>query len=247
MILPGLSALEQPHYDDLIWSWAVRSVGQLLRRRASRRRPTARASGRSSPRLAAMLRRHGPAEIDVDDLDDGYFSALCEAKGVGPAPTRPAAWLRPDGARSGCSTCRSAPAPFGDRYGEHPGGLTLAAASRTHPTASTWARWCPACAEVLRTPDGRRIDLAPDYITADLPRLAARLGPSRSTRCVLVSRRHLRSNNSWMHNVTVLVKGKDRCTLLIHPRRRRAGAESTDARRRPGDAPRPARSRSRSR
>jgi anaerobic selenocysteine-containing dehydrogenase len=34
---------------------------------------------------------------------------------------------------------------------------------------------------------------------------------------VLVSRRHLRSKNSWMHNVKVLVKGKDRCTLLIHP------------------------------
>jgi len=32
-----------------------------------------------------------------------------------------------------------------------------------------------------------------------------------------VSRRHLRSNNSWMHNVKVLMKGKDRCTLLVHP------------------------------
>jgi anaerobic selenocysteine-containing dehydrogenase len=34
---------------------------------------------------------------------------------------------------------------------------------------------------------------------------------------VLVSRRHVRSNNSWMHNVRVLVKGKDRCTLEVHP------------------------------
>ncbi len=34
---------------------------------------------------------------------------------------------------------------------------------------------------------------------------------------MLISRRHVRSNNSWMHNVNVLVKGKDRCTLLIHP------------------------------
>jgi anaerobic selenocysteine-containing dehydrogenase len=33
----------------------------------------------------------------------------------------------------------------------------------------------------------------------------------------MCGRRHLRSNNSWMHNVPVLVKGKDRCTLLIHP------------------------------
>lgn len=34
---------------------------------------------------------------------------------------------------------------------------------------------------------------------------------------VLVSRRHLRSNNTWLHNVPALMKGKDRCTLLIHP------------------------------
>ena len=34
---------------------------------------------------------------------------------------------------------------------------------------------------------------------------------------MLVGRRHLRSNNSWMHNVKVLVKGKPRCTLQVHP------------------------------
>jgi anaerobic selenocysteine-containing dehydrogenase len=34
---------------------------------------------------------------------------------------------------------------------------------------------------------------------------------------VLVGRRQLRSNNSWMHNLPVLVKGKDRCTLQVHP------------------------------
>ena len=34
---------------------------------------------------------------------------------------------------------------------------------------------------------------------------------------VLVGRRHVRSNNSWLHNVRVLVKGKPRCTLQVHP------------------------------
>ncbi len=60
------------------------------------------------------------------------------------------------------------------------------------------------------------IELAPAYITADVDRLRARLDRPADG-LVLVSRRHLRSNNSWMHNVEVLVKGKDRCTLLIHP------------------------------
>jgi anaerobic selenocysteine-containing dehydrogenase len=58
--------------------------------------------------------------------------------------------------------------------------------------------------------------LAPTYITDDLPRLAARLERPADD-LVLVSRRQLRSNNSWMHNVRVLVKGKDRCTLQVHP------------------------------
>ena len=34
---------------------------------------------------------------------------------------------------------------------------------------------------------------------------------------VLIGRRHLRSNNSWMHNSERLVKGPPRCTLMIHP------------------------------
>jgi len=68
---------------------------------------------------------------------------------------------------------------------------------------------------VLATPNGR-VDLAPAYLTADLGRLRARLGRGADG-LVLVSRRHVRSKNSWLHNVDVLVKGKDRCTLLIHP------------------------------
>jgi anaerobic selenocysteine-containing dehydrogenase len=34
---------------------------------------------------------------------------------------------------------------------------------------------------------------------------------------VLIGRRHLRSNNSWLHNAPAMVKGPARCTLLVHP------------------------------
>jgi anaerobic selenocysteine-containing dehydrogenase len=34
---------------------------------------------------------------------------------------------------------------------------------------------------------------------------------------VLIGRRHLRSNNSWMHNLPALAGGTNRCTLQIHP------------------------------
>jgi anaerobic selenocysteine-containing dehydrogenase len=69
--------------------------------------------------------------------------------------------------------------------------------------------------EILRTPSGR-IELCPDPIAADVPRaLEALRTPVEGL--VLVGRRHLRSNNSWLHNVPALVKGKQLCTLLVNP------------------------------
>jgi anaerobic selenocysteine-containing dehydrogenase len=65
-----------------------------------------------------------------------------------------------------------------------------------------------------------KIPLVPELVRADLPRLAKRLaapvrpGPNG---LVLISRRTLRSNNSWMHNSERLVSGRHRCVLLIHP------------------------------
>jgi anaerobic selenocysteine-containing dehydrogenase len=67
---------------------------------------------------------------------------------------------------------------------------------------------------------GRRVQLAPQELIADLRRLDARIDEltSAPASLTLIGRRHLRSNNSWMHNSLRLVKGKDRCTLLMHPR-----------------------------
>jgi anaerobic selenocysteine-containing dehydrogenase len=65
----------------------------------------------------------------------------------------------------------------------------------------------------------KRIDLIPDVITADLERLKAGPGSSNNPDegLLLIGRRHIRCNNSWMHNYHRLVKGKERCTLLMHP------------------------------
>ncbi|MFJ6631633.1 molybdopterin-dependent oxidoreductase [Streptomyces sp. NPDC091376] len=73
----------------------------------------------------------------------------------------------------------------------------------------------PRLSQVLRTRSGR-VDLLPAPIAADLPRLRRALGV-RDDRLVLVGRRHLRSNNSWMHNVATLNGGSNRCTLQVHP------------------------------
>ena len=73
----------------------------------------------------------------------------------------------------------------------------------------------------LFTPD-KRIPLAPDIFVQDISRLKAKMGSWKKVTSGdfpfgLIGRRQLRSNNSWMHNAYRLVKGKERCTLLIHP------------------------------
>ncbi|MEU0881757.1 molybdopterin oxidoreductase family protein [Lentzea sp. NPDC005914] len=69
--------------------------------------------------------------------------------------------------------------------------------------------------EILRTVSGK-IELTPEPIMNDLPRVLMAL-ETPETDMVLVGRRHLRTNNSWMHNVPALVKGKPLCTLLVNP------------------------------
>jgi len=85
---------------------------------------------------------------------------------------------------------------------------------KTQPNGINFGPMVPQVPDVLGTSDGK-IRLAPQYLLDDLPRLAARL-EREPDELVLVSRRHLRSNNSWLHNVGPLMKGKDRCTLLMH-------------------------------
>jgi anaerobic selenocysteine-containing dehydrogenase len=104
--------------------------------------------------------------------------------------------------------------PYGDGFGTRPDGLSLARLL-AHPHGIDLGPLQPQLPEVLRTPN-RRIELCPAPIADDVPRLRGALDrPSNGL--VLVGRRHLRSNNSWMHNVPALVKGRDLCTLQVHP------------------------------
>ena len=63
----------------------------------------------------------------------------------------------------------------------------------------------------------KQINLCPELLVSDLARLEAMLNAPASDSLQLIGRRQLRSNNSWMHNSQRLVKGDDRCTLLINP------------------------------
>jgi len=74
----------------------------------------------------------------------------------------------------------------------------------------------PSLPQRLCTADGK-ITLMADYIEQDIARLNADQPLIEKDEFLLIGRRHIRSNNSWMHNSKRLVKGKPRWQLLMHP------------------------------
>lgn len=218
VILPGLSVLEQPHYDELLWSWAVRNAGKYSE-------PVLPPPDRPHEwqillTLAAICSGQKAADIDTAAIDQLFFAGLVAL--VAGQEDSPIAGRDPGeivSAARGAGPTRLLDfqirtGPWGDAYGAKPGGLTLEKLRR-QPDGIDMGALEPRLDEVLRTPSGQ-VELAPDHITADVPRLLERLGREEPP-LVLVSRRHVRSNNSWMHNVAPLMTGRDRCTLLVHP------------------------------
>lgn len=96
-----------------------------------------------------------------------------------------------------------------------PAGLTLAEVEAA-PNGIDLGPLRPCMAERLRTED-RKIHCAhPDFL-AELQRFAVSLDAEQPDSLRLIGRRHVRQNNSWLHNSERLLKGPDRCTLMIHP------------------------------
>jgi anaerobic selenocysteine-containing dehydrogenase len=209
VILPGLSALEQAHHDDLVLQFAIHSI-------ANYSAPVFDPGDRPHEweiliRLTGLCTGTPAEDVDVGAIDDGYFDYLAFTQGLDGATLRE---LYDHGGPERMLDLTLRTGPFGDRYGENPGGLTLDML-KANPNGIDFGPMVPQLPDVLGTPD-KKIRLAPPYLLDDLSRLAARMERPAEP-LVLVSRRHLRSNNTWMHNVPALMKGRDRCTLLIHP------------------------------
>ena len=98
------------------------------------------------------------------------------------------------------------------RAGPHP--ISLAKLKKA-PHGIDLGPMKPRLPGVLETAD-QRIDLAPQMYVDDLPRLERRLD-APTPPLTLIGRRDLRTNNSWMHNSPRLTKGKQACTLMMHP------------------------------
>lgn len=103
---------------------------------------------------------------------------------------------------------------YGDRFRDDGAGLSLdALISSTHGVDLGPLE--PRLPEMLATESGK-VELAPELLVGDVPRLREALDRSPAP-LVLIGRRQMRTNNSWMHNLPALAKGKQRCTLLVHP------------------------------
>ncbi len=218
VILPPPSHLERSHYDLAFWQLSVRNIAnyspptlpitdgrpdewQILLRL------TAVAAGLGAGADLAVLDEIGmasqvgrdvaDAESPIAGRDPGEIMEMLAARR---GPERILDYLLRTG-------------PNGDGFGKRP-GLTLEKLEDT-PHGIDLGPLEPRLPELLSTADGM-IDAAPEGIVADLPRLAARLGGAQPE-MVVIGRRHLRSNNSWMHNIPSLMRGRDRTALLINP------------------------------
>ena len=97
-----------------------------------------------------------------------------------------------------------------------PYGLTLAKLRASPHGVDLGPLQAGRLAHRIATADGK-IDIAPgDFLHEARGRLLSEANRNSTGELVLIGRRQLGSNNSWMHNADRLVKGH-RCSLLVHP------------------------------
>lgn len=107
----------------------------------------------------------------------------------------------------------------GDGFGLNPDGLTLRKLIDEYPSGADFGPLVPRFPDAIRTVSGT-VELAPQPILDDLVRLRAAFTnghDAASDDMVLIGRRHLKTVNSWMHNLHILIKGRTDCTLQVHP------------------------------
>ena len=219
VILPPEPILARGHYDVALLSLAIHNVANYSPP-VFELEPGELPEWQIMLRLAAIVSGLG-AHSDLDAFDDLVAGEL-----VHKAVTRSGsnvegrdgdellAALAPRRGPERLLDLMLRAGPYGDGFG--PGdGLSLQQLL-DHPHGIDLGALEPRIPECLRTPSGM-IELAPEPIVADTERLRTSLRAHRNGSFVLVGRRDLRSNNSWMHNVDVLVKGKERCTVHVHP------------------------------
>jgi anaerobic selenocysteine-containing dehydrogenase len=189
VILPTASPLERSHYDVALNAFTVRNFAKYV---PAPLETTARHDWDLLLGLAVRARLGGSRAGDA-----AAEAVVAVGRRVGPEGLLDLlVRVGPHGLRGrGLSLRKLREAPHGVDLG--PLGAQLPA--------------------ILETPD-RRVHLAPPALLREARAMLARRAEAHpSEGLVLIGRRHLRSNNSWMHNSRMLVKGPPRCTLMMHP------------------------------
>ena len=213
VILPGRSPLEELHYDvafpQLSWRNHVRYSPPVFPAPAGQPE-----EWQTLLKLAAIVQGKGAA-TDANALDDAQFAEDAQRLFGAHADAVMAATAQYKGPQRGLDVALRS-GPYGDAFGLKPDGLTLAKVMASNANGGIdLGSLQPRIPEILRTPSGK-IELAAPLLLQDLERAAQDLR-GLSPDLVIIGRRDVRTNNSWMHNLPVLAKGPFRCTALVHP------------------------------
>ncbi|WP_156366581.1 molybdopterin-dependent oxidoreductase [Microbacterium sp. No. 7] len=218
VIFPALSPLQRSHYDVHFTMWSVRNVANYSPPSIQKRHDqldeweimcrlggifdgSMRSTGEiDEAMITSMIRSESRDEHSLihGRKADEILSLLVPRVG----PDRVLDFLLRVG-------------PYGDGFGRVEGGLSLSLLE-ANPHGIDLGPLRPRLPEVLRTPDGM-IDLAPDPILQDLGPLERAIDAGPQPGLVLIGRRQLRSNNSWLHNTPSLMTGRTRSTLRMSP------------------------------
>jgi anaerobic selenocysteine-containing dehydrogenase len=224
VVLPVPSPLERGHYDLAFYQLSIQNIANFSPPSLPLREGLEQ-EWRTMLRLLGVVTGQGP-DADVDAIDELIATEAARRETV--TSGSPAEGMEPSHVLEALGDRRGPErvldlllrcGPYGAGIGDRPGrgngtALSLDALER-HPHGVDLGPLRRRLPEILRTPSGR-IELCPERIIADLDRLTDSLG-SGTPELVLVGRRQLRSNNSWMHNLPHLVRGPDRCTLQVNP------------------------------
>ncbi|MCU1462147.1 MAG: molybdopterin-binding oxidoreductase [Acidimicrobiales bacterium] len=219
VILPPTDSARVGHYDFSFLALAIRNTA-VYSRPALPPDPGGMDECDILARLTSITTGRG-ADADIDGAHDAMLTGLiAKATGDGesvihgrdPAEIAEMVEGLTPSERLLDVTIRTG--AYGDGFGVDPDGLTLATLV-DNPHGIDLGPLQPRVPEIVKTTSGK-IELCPEPIAADVERLRGALD-TPAPELVLVGRRDVRSNNSWMHNVEVLVKGKPRCTLHVHP------------------------------
>lgn len=218
VVLPPPRPAQTPHYDLTLLGFAVRNYARYS--------PPVVPLPEGRPTEAEIIGRlaviASGQDADVAMLDEMIIHSTlgkAVAKDGSPVHGRKVEELRPQ--LEGDTTTEQRIdmmlrlGPYGDGFGADPDGLTLRRL-REHEHGIDLGALQPRLEEVLWTVSGK-IELCPPTCAADVVRLRSGLGAEPEP-YVLIGRRHLRSNNSWLHNVGRLVGGSNTCVLHLNPK-----------------------------